>query len=131
MNSQKIESKDNPRLKLARKIRDGSEPAFIFVEGLRLAEEAVRSRLSIEFCLFVKGIEAESRHRDLLDSVWIKTTNIFAVDESLFSAVSDTRSPQGIILICKRPMADRTAFEAGSRGRSAILSLTVLLSEVN
>jgi TrmH family RNA methyltransferase len=131
MNSQKIESKDNPRLKLARKVRDGLEPAFIFVEGVRLAEEAVRSNLSIEFCVFEKGTDAESRQTDLLDSVWSKTTNIFEVDGSLFSAISDTRSPQGIILICKRPRADRASFEIECGKRSAVLPLTILLSEVN
>jgi len=131
MNSQKIESKDNPRLKLARKVRDGLEPAFIFVEGVRLAEEAVRSNLSIEFCVFEKGTDAESRQTDLLDSVWSKTTNIFEVDVSLFSAISDTRSPQGIILICKRPRADRGSFEDEREKRSAVLPLTILLSEVN
>jgi TrmH family RNA methyltransferase len=131
MNSQEIESKDNPRLKLVRKIRDGLEPAFIFVEGVRLAEEAVRSNLAIEFCLFVKGTEADSRQTDLLDSVWSKTTNIFEVDESLFSAISDTRSPQGIILICKRPKTDLASFEIERERRSAVLPLTVLVSEVN
>jgi TrmH family RNA methyltransferase len=131
MNSQKIESKDNPRLKLVRKVRDGLEPALIFVEGIRLAEEAVRSNLAIEFCLFEKGNEAHSRQTDLLDSVWSKTTNIFEVDESLFSAISDTRSPQGIILICKRPNTDLASFQIECEKRSAVLLLTVLLSEVN
>jgi len=131
MNSQKIESKDNPRLKLARKVRDGLESAFIFVEGVRLAEEAVRSNLAIEFCLFEKGNDAGSRQTDLLDSVWSKTTNIFEVDEALFAAISDTRSPQGIILICKRPKAERTAFEIECKRRTAVLPLTVFLSEVN
>ena len=131
MNTQKIESKDNPRLKLARKIRDGLEPAFIFVEGVRLAEEAVRSNLSIEFCLFEKGASAESRRMDILDSIWSKTTNIFEVDELLFSAISDTRSPQGVILICKRPKVDQASFEMESERRSALLPLTVFLSEAN
>ena len=131
MNSQKIESKDNPRLKLARKIRDGLEPAFIFVEGVRLAEEAVRSNLAIEFCMFERSTEAESRQSELLESIWSKTTNIFEVDESLFFAISDTRSPQGIILICKRPKADWAYFDDERERRSAVLPLTVLLSEVN
>jgi TrmH family RNA methyltransferase len=131
MNSQKIESKDNPRLKLVRKIRDGLEPAFIFVEGVRLAEEAVRSNLAIEFCLFENSTESEPRQSDLLESVWSKTTHIFEVDRSLFLAISDTRSPQGIILIGKRPKADRAAFEIEFKRRSAALPLTVLLSEIN
>lgn len=131
MNNQKIESKDNLRLKLARKVRDGLEPAFIFVEGVRLAEEAVRSDLAVEFCVVEKGTDAESRQTDLLDSVWSKTTNIFEIDGSLFSAISDTRSPQGIILICKRPRADRASFEIEYEKRSALLPLTILLSEIN
>ena len=44
---QKITSRDNAKLKLARKVREGRENDLIFVEGVRLAEEVLRSRIKI------------------------------------------------------------------------------------
>ena len=43
----KITSRENARLKLARKVRDGLAKDLIFVEGLRLAEEVLRSEIEI------------------------------------------------------------------------------------
>ena len=43
-----ITSRDNSLLQLARAVRDGKNTDYIFVEGLRLCEEAVRSALEIE-----------------------------------------------------------------------------------
>ena len=51
---QKVTSRDNAKLKLARKVRDGREKNLIFVEGLRLAEEALRSNLKIVEIFFTE-----------------------------------------------------------------------------
>ena len=59
---QKITSRDNPSLVKVRKIRDGKVPGKIFVEGQRLAAEALRSRLTITDCF----VAEEFRNRELL-----------------------------------------------------------------
>ncbi len=43
-----ITSRDNPLARRARAVRDGKDQALIFVEGVRLCEEAARARLAIE-----------------------------------------------------------------------------------
>ena len=43
-----ITSRDNSLLREARAVRDGKIDDLIFVEGLRLCEEAYRSKLEIE-----------------------------------------------------------------------------------
>jgi TrmH family RNA methyltransferase len=131
MNIRKIESRDNPRLKLARKVRDGLEREFIFIEGTRLAEEAVRSGLMIEIGIFENGYGSEMGNNDLIETISGKTNEIIEVGEQLFSTISDTRSSQGIVLICKRPMADRSVFEKTAADRSAFLPLVVMLHEIN
>ncbi|HQU86085.1 MAG TPA: hypothetical protein PKY59_23360, partial [Pyrinomonadaceae bacterium] len=47
---QTITSRENQKLKYARKVRDGKIADAIFIEGLRLAEEAVKSGLEIIEC---------------------------------------------------------------------------------
>ena len=43
-----VTSRDNSLLRLARAVRDGKNTEYIFVEGLRLCEEALRSALELE-----------------------------------------------------------------------------------
>jgi len=43
-----ITSRDNSLLRQARAVRDGKVDDLIFVEGLRLCEEALHSQLTIE-----------------------------------------------------------------------------------
>ena len=131
MNIQKIESRDNPRLKLARKIRDGREHEFVFVEGTRLAEEAVWSDLRIEFCLFDSQYLSDERGTALIEAVQQKTVEVFELNEQLLASVSDTISSQGIILICRRPLADRSAFERALEIPTGGMPLVVMLNEVN
>src|SRR5436305_14339520 len=97
MNTQKIESRDNPRLKLVRKIRDGKEHQFVFIEGTRLAEEAVWSDIRIEFCFFEDGYTDDDRGDSLIGSVLQKTVDVFKLSRDVFSTVSDTVSSQGVI----------------------------------
>ena len=131
MNVRKIESSDNPRLRLARKVRDGKEDDLIFVEGDRLAEEAVRSGIPVEYCIIDHSYAGEVRNAQLLDQVASKTSEIFEVNDRSFSTIADAISSQGIIMICKRPRADRQTFERTVASRSTSFPLAVLLYEVN
>ena len=62
-----ITSRDNAKLVSARKVRDGKVDSRIFIEGVRLAEEAVRSGLKIQEGFSVSGFgeaEREARWRN-------------------------------------------------------------------
>jgi TrmH family RNA methyltransferase len=131
MNIQKIESRDNPRLKLARKIRDGKDHEFVFVEGTRLAEEAVWSDLRIEFCLLDDRYLGDDRRTSLIESIQQKTVDVFELNEQAFSSVSDTTSSQGIILIGRRPKANRESFELAVGKRTSTVPLVLMLNEIN
>ena len=131
MDIRKIESRDNPQLKLARKVRDGNEREFIFVEGRRLAEEAVRSDVFVQSCFIEEDYERGSRQAELLASVSKITNEIFEVNERLLKSISDTDSTQGIVLICRRPNTDRQKFEREVLARNGALPLVVMLSEIN
>ena len=131
MDIRKIESRDNPHVKLARKVRDGNEREMIFVEGTRLSEEAVRSGAAIEFCLLEDGYEDNASNAALVDSVSRKTDEVFSISERLFSSVSDTKTSQGIALICRRPQTDRQRFEQSIANRTDCLPMIIMLSDIN
>src|SRR5687768_11730284 len=98
---ERITSRNNRRLKLARQVRDGREPRYIFIEGRRLADEAVRSGLNIRDCYLASGFNAA----ELLEVPSMRSAIIAELTESVFGSIADTKQSQGIILIAERPEA--------------------------
>jgi len=121
---QKITSRDNPRLVEARKIRDGKVPDKIFVEGQRLVTEVLRSGLNIAACF----VAEEFRNRELVKAVAARS-EIVELPAKLFESIADTQSPQGIVLIAKRPQCTLATIE--SRLAAAPLPVVIYLSEIN
>ena len=121
----KINSRDNSRLVSVRKIRDGKVTTSIFVEGRRLAEEALRSSLELEECFVSDAFDGE----DLIDAISERGATVLYVAERLFASISDTKTPQGIVLTAKRPTTGRHDIE--SRLGSTALPLVVYLKEIN
>ena len=127
----KIASRDNARLKLVRKARDGRADELIFVEGLRLAEEAASSSLEIEFCVISSDFGNDEREENLLGLLSEAGVEIFEIDERVFASVAETRSPQGIILICQRPATDRSKYRENIDLRESEVGSIAMLHEVN
>src|SRR4051794_12875425 len=116
MTEQLITSRDNGRLMAARRVRDGRDKFRIFIEGRRLAEEAVRSGLKITECFLSEEFE-DVRLVTLIDAP------TFRMPEKVFKTVADTDSPQGIILIAERPKQKDVV--------TTELPITLFLSEIN
>ena len=102
-NAAAIKSRDNAKLKFARRVRDGKEIDHIFIEGTRLCDEALGSPLSIIGCFLSESFRGSSSF-DLLESKLVAAhIEFFVVSDSLFGSISDTKAPQGIVLIADRP----------------------------
>lgn len=119
----KITSRDNPKLKLARKVRDGREKNLIFVEGWRLANEAFRSDINITEIFL-----SENFNRKLVSFGSLIFTE---VSQKVFGSIADTKNSQGIILLAERPKTDQTNFEIRTKQKNARLPMFVFLNQVN
>ena len=62
----KITSRDNSLLRQARAVRDGKVGDSIFVEGLRLCEEALTSGLKLEAVIYSGEIARKERAARLI-----------------------------------------------------------------
>lgn len=98
----KINSRDNQRLKNARKIREGKAFEKIFIEGLRLCEEAIRSEIEIIECFVDEKFGKNDRESNLIKIIEGKCSFINKVETTLFQSIADTKNSQGIILIGKK-----------------------------
>jgi TrmH family RNA methyltransferase len=103
MNAETITSRDNSLLKLARSVREGKTTEYIFVEGLRLCEEALRSGLSLEAVIISEELAAKEKPAAIIAALAGAAKRTALVSEKLLESVSYTKTPQGIILLATRP----------------------------
>lgn len=103
----KITSRDNDRVKEARRVRDGKDPGKIFIEGVRLVKEGVRSGIAIGD-IFVTG-ESRSKLVELIGST--QCDAVYELNDQAFQSICDTVNSQGIIAIAQRPTATYEALE--------------------
>lgn len=109
----RITSRENALLKLARAVRDRRERDLIFIEGLRLSEEVIRSGLPLEVVLYTEEIQRDRRGAQLLDELRAAgVRRMHLVAESLLATVADTKAPQGVIVLAARPPSHAEAFAA-------------------
>jgi TrmH family RNA methyltransferase len=98
-----ITSRDNTLLRLARAVRDGKEEDHIFVEGLRLCEEALRSALEIEAVIVSEELLRKERAAGAIGELDQAARRSAAVSEKLLESISYTKTPQGIVVLARRP----------------------------
>lgn len=84
-------------------MRDRKLEGLIFIEGVRLCEEAHGASLVIEMVLCTERVASDERGARLLASLGLVCERIAFLSDQVFASISDTRTPQGIICIASRP----------------------------
>lgn len=100
-----IYAKDNPLIKLASLLQVSHKARVqnnLFVlEGLRICMDAAEN--SIEFDKLIITKSAYEKHKTHINNFAKKSNKSYIVSENLFKKISDTSSPQGIIVLAKIP----------------------------
>jgi RNA methyltransferase, TrmH family len=131
LKTSKITSRDNSLLRQARAVRDGKLDELIFVEGLRLGEEALRSNLQIEAVIYSDQFENKPRAAELVRDLGKVTTKLVSVGEKLLESISYTKTPQGIVILAPRPVMTPAKFEACQSGTPFLVILHGINNPVN
>ncbi|HEV7475014.1 MAG TPA: RNA methyltransferase [Pyrinomonadaceae bacterium] len=126
-----ITSRDNSLLRLARSVRDGKTPEFIFVEGLRLCEEALRSGLSIEAVIVSDQLAAKERAATLVKKLTTDSKRTGFVSEKLLESISYTKTPQGIIVLAGHPETSEQHFAENQKDAPLIVIMHRINNPVN
>ncbi len=127
----KITSRDNSLLRQARAVRDGKVDELIFVEGLRLAEEAFTSGVEIKAVIYSEEIMRKERAALLIEISRATGSTVASVSEKLLESISYTKTPQGIVLIAPRPASDEARFKAIQPGSPLLVILHGINNPVN
>jgi TrmH family RNA methyltransferase len=126
MKAETITSRDNSLLRLARSVREGKSTELIFVEGLRLCEEALRSELSLDAVIVSDQLAAKEKAAPLLEQLANNSARVAIVSEKLLESVSYTKTPQGIIVLAGRPQTTQEHFAASQQD-----ALVVVMHRLN
>ncbi len=121
----KITSRDNSLLRQVRAVRDGKIDDLIYVEGLRLCEEALLSELAIEAVVVSEELMRKERAAPIIDRVSSASKRAASVSEKLLESVSYTKTPQGIIVLAQRPASSQ------DRLNTTRDALVVVLHQIN
>jgi len=130
-NSKHISSRDNSLLRQARAVRDGKDPDLIFVEGLRLCEEALLSGLKIRAVIFSEEIAQKEKAANLLNRLELVCDRLGEVSETLLSSISYTKTPQGMVLLADRPASGASSLKAKPENPRLLVIMEAISNPVN
>lgn len=126
-----ITSRDNSLLRQARAVRDGKVDDSIFVEGLRLCEEALISGLKIEAIIYSEEIARKERAARLIEHLGKACRKAASVSEKLLQSISYTKTPQGIVVLASRPANDEASFKEKQPASPLLVILHGINNPVN
>ncbi|HMF58315.1 MAG TPA: RNA methyltransferase [Pyrinomonadaceae bacterium] len=104
-------NRSNSRIRLARQVRDGKIRKDIFIEGVRLCEEALLADLWIHEALATEKILDDERSSQLLEEIRQRGLRVSIISEKVMNSISATKATQGIILIARRPLTGKEILE--------------------
>jgi len=126
-----ITSRDNSLLRLARAVRDGKDTEYIFVEGLRLCEEALRSSLKIEALIVSEELLRKERVAGSIEELSRASRRSASVSEKLLESISYTKTPQGIVVLARRPESSQERLSASIDNKALLVVLHQINNPVN
>ncbi len=100
---EKITSRQNPLVKRFRRVRSIGERQHVFLEGVRLIEDAMSAGARFESIAFTAELESSERGAALLDSLRRVQCRGALVSKQVMEAIADTQTPQGVAALVSRP----------------------------
>lgn len=97
-------------------MRDGRVRDQLFIEGLRLAEEAISANLKVTDYFFTGEFAKNPRGACLLEK--IDRPRGALISAKLLESIADTESPQGIIVLAERPQTGAPSLDKVINGSS-------------
>ena len=131
MNTEIITSRDNSLLRHTRAVRDGLEQSAIFVEGMRLCEEALTSGLKIHAVIYSEELARKAKPAELIARLSTNSDRLVSVSEKLLAYISYSKTPQGIVLLASRPESSEEQLARKQVDPSLIVIMHRITNPVN
>ncbi|HZM87939.1 MAG TPA: RNA methyltransferase [Blastocatellia bacterium] len=100
---EKITSRQNPLVKRFRRVRAMGERQHVFLEGVRLIEDAIHTGAHFESVAFTGELESSERGAALLESLRRVQCRGALVSKQVMETIAGTKTPQGVAALVSRP----------------------------
>ncbi len=100
-----ITSRSNPFVKRFVAAREGRDRHVIFIEGVRLVEEALRSHIVFEAIAYSPRLCDTPRGTQLLADLQPQACRGAMLTEAVMAHISDVETPPGIVALGRRPVS--------------------------
>jgi RNA methyltransferase, TrmH family len=127
---EKITSRENSRIKAAMRVRSGKDRGLVFLEGVRLVNDAAAGNLQIREVFISSSFALDNSNYQLLVRLASLTSCCFEVSDRLYASLSDTKTGQGVIVLADRPKFDFKEIEQRLM-RKGSLPLVLYLHRTN
>lgn len=118
-----ITSRQNALVRLARQAREGRAPGLIFAEGFRLCEEVARAGLTVSSVLYTDDFIRDERAAALIRELSARAEKAATVSRDVLEYLADTKTPQGVVCVARRPATDPQTFESAAEGVPLVVVL--------
>ena len=103
----KLSGKDNSEIKFVVKLQNSSrfrrENGLFAIEGMRILEDAAQNGVAFKKLFFTQGFR--EKNGEMLEKFLCNSDESFEVSEPLFEKISDTKTPQGVLAVCRIPQS--------------------------
>ncbi len=101
-----ISSKQNEKIKklnkLMKQTKYREQQNLFVVEGFRLCKEAVNNGIKIYQLFFT--LDLFNKYKEEAENIFKLCDEIYMIDNDMMQYLSDTKSPQGMICVCEKPL---------------------------
>lgn len=122
-----ITSTQNETVKEIEKLKTSKgrkEAQAYLLEGVRFLEEALKAGARIRQAFYTTRMLESDRNKSLVDELKAQGVSLQEVSDHVLKKISDTDSPQGIVVVMEKPHIEETALFQESSG------IAVLLEEI-
>ncbi|MEJ2548319.1 MAG: RNA methyltransferase [Gemmatimonadota bacterium] len=95
------------RLSALTRRKERERTGLFLAEGWRVVEELVEAGVEVQLCLYIDEAASESQVRGILDRLGERRVPCERVSERELAELSDTVTPQGILVVAGIPRGDR------------------------
>ena len=105
----KITSRSNPKIKYACSLKNNYTGDFLLAEGLRLCRDAAQNGVPIRTCFLSEKMLESGACAEILAA----SEETYCISESVCDKLGDTKNPQGVFCICRKPATEHTVNTGG------------------
>lgn len=98
----KLTASKNPLIKEVRSLKnrdEREEKSLYFIEGVRFVEEALKEKADIKYAIVSETFFKNAGINSIMKNISDNRIKCYMIPDSLFSSISDTKNPQGILAV--------------------------------